>query len=309
MRNLILIVVISLFYLSGCTTDQDVASKQDYVEVNNGKLYYQTFGKGGKPVIVLHGGPGLDQGYLLPQMLELAKNHEVTFYDQRGCGKSFNTPFNDQVINTKQYIEDLEALRKKLGHEKIALVGHSWGGLLAMYYAARYPNNISHLVLIGSLSPTQRGFQAFMKEYNQRMAPLKTEMDQIQSSKAFKDGDPKTVEAFCHLIFKEYFIDKKDVDKLSVHFTAESAPNVFKVHNFFVKNLFSKTYDLRKKLKKTKFPTLILHGDRDIIPVSTTKETKQAFPHAKLVVYKNKDHLLFIEAPQQFFSDLNEFLK
>lgn len=307
MRKLIAGFALAVFCLSGCKKPHE-ESKQDYVEINKGKIYYQTFGKG-TPVIVLHGGPGLDQGYLLPQMLELAKNYEVTFYDQRGCGKSFNTPVNDRFINIKQYVEDLEALRKKLGHKKVALVGHSWGGLLAMHYAAQYSKNILHLVLMSSLSPNQSSFKAFMAEYNKRMEPLKAEIDKIQNSQAFKDGEPETITALCRLIFQKYFINSSDANKLSINFTRESAVNVFKIDDIFMKNHLLKPYDLRKKLKKTKFPVLVIHGDRDIVPLSTTKETLKAFPHAKLNVYKNADHLLFIEQPQQLFNDLNEFLK
>jgi hypothetical protein len=75
---------------------------QGYVEVKDGKLFYQTFGFG-EPIIVLHGGPGMDQGYLLPQMLELAKEHKVTFYDQRGSGKSLDTKIDEKTITINQF--------------------------------------------------------------------------------------------------------------------------------------------------------------------------------------------------------------
>ncbi|HLB34669.1 MAG: hypothetical protein A3F67_10645 [Verrucomicrobia bacterium RIFCSPHIGHO2_12_FULL_41_10] len=60
--------------------------KQGIISVLDGELYFQKFGVSTKelPIIVLHGGPGMDQSYLLPQMLELAKDHEMIFYDQRG---------------------------------------------------------------------------------------------------------------------------------------------------------------------------------------------------------------------------------
>ncbi len=98
-RKLYVLVTFTLVLLTvtGCHNIQDNKatsnhqwasfSKSGHISVESGKLFYQRFGKG-DPIIVVHGGPGLDQGYLLPQMLELAKDHEVIFYDQRGSGRS-----------------------------------------------------------------------------------------------------------------------------------------------------------------------------------------------------------------------------
>ena len=95
-----------------------IESKESgYVQVEQGKLYYQKFGSG-MPIIVVHGGPGaLDQSYLLPQLLTLAKDHEVIFYDQRGSGKSLETKINPSLI-TDQFVKDLEALRAHFGLAK-----------------------------------------------------------------------------------------------------------------------------------------------------------------------------------------------
>lgn len=87
--NVLFASILDLFTFSRCRhnmKDRDVSSnnqhlfstKSGYISVESGKLFYQRFGKG-DPIIVLHGGPGLDQSYLLPQMLELAQDYELIF--------------------------------------------------------------------------------------------------------------------------------------------------------------------------------------------------------------------------------------
>lgn len=88
-------------------------------------MFYQKFGSGGIPFVVLHGGHGLDQTYLQPQMLELAKNHEIIFYEQRGSEKSLETNFTPAQINLEQFTKYLEELRKQLKLDKFILLGHS----------------------------------------------------------------------------------------------------------------------------------------------------------------------------------------
>ena len=84
--------------------------KEGFVSVKDGKLFYRTAGKG-LPLIVLHGGPGLSQDYLLPQLYKLAENNFVIFYDQRGSGKSLETKLDEKHINIDQFVEDLENMK------------------------------------------------------------------------------------------------------------------------------------------------------------------------------------------------------
>ncbi len=121
-----------LFVITGCNkigynniinSQQQVYSQgSGYIAVESGRLFYQRFGKG-DPIIVVHSGPGLDQGYLLPQMLELAKDHEVIFYDQRGSGRSLEAGIDPKYVSSDQFAKDLESLRLELDLKKVALIG------------------------------------------------------------------------------------------------------------------------------------------------------------------------------------------
>src|SRR5579864_5985707 len=107
-----------------------IKQKELFVPVSGTRLFCQTFGENKPPVIVLHGGPGLGHGYLLPQMSNLGKFSFAIFYDQRGTGKSSS---NDDWHRDpfKVYVNDIHQLRESFGLEKVSLLGHSWGGILA----------------------------------------------------------------------------------------------------------------------------------------------------------------------------------
>ena len=187
-------ILLALFLL-GCAdvkafVDQKtvLASQQGFISVPGEQLYYQQFVSKKKdvPIIVLHGGPGMDQSYLLPQVLELAKDNEVIFYDQRGSGKSSEQPLDPSQINMKRFVQDLEAVRKYFGYGKIILLGHSWGGLLAAEYAIAYPQHVDALILLNSVPLISEGFQEFEKEYDHRTADIQKQLEQMQHSKALQ---------------------------------------------------------------------------------------------------------------------------
>lgn len=282
--------------------------RQNYVAVKEGELFYQTFGHG-KPVIVLHGGPGMDQNYLLPQMLELANKYQVIFYDQRGSGKSLDTKIDTNTINVSRFVEDLETLRRRLGYEKIILVGHSWGGLLAMHYAIQHQEHLHALVLLNSMPATSKGTQAFVQEYNKITSSVKKQIEEIYNSYEFTQGEPKFVENFYRLVFTKYLAKEEDIQKLSLRSSQRSAQGGFKkINDIFFQNELTKPYDLRNYLNKLNIPTLIVHTDKDPIPLWTAQEIYSSIPHSKFIVIKDCGHFPYAEKPDELFSGMYRFL-
>jgi len=123
-------------------------------------LYVEILGTAaGTPLVVVNGGPGFDHTYehvAMPGTASawetLARSRRVVFYDQRGNGRS-GALKSGQTCTLADQIDDLEAVRVHLGADKIDLLGHSWGGFLAMAYAARHPEHIRHLVTVDSAAP------------------------------------------------------------------------------------------------------------------------------------------------------------
>ena len=120
-----------------------------FVEVNGTRLYYTDTG-GDIPLIGIHGGMGIDGGTLrVPPMLTLADHGvRVVIPDQRGHGQSTSKDVN--ALSHAQWIDDIRELAARLDLEAIALLGHSYGGFLALEFATRWLNRSTHLILVGT---------------------------------------------------------------------------------------------------------------------------------------------------------------
>ena len=96
------------------------------------------------PLLLMHGGPSADHTSMLP-FRRLADQFTLVFYDHRGNGRSTGAPSS---MTWENLTADADALRQRLGFERWAVLGHSFGGHVALEYALRYPNRLSHLVLL-----------------------------------------------------------------------------------------------------------------------------------------------------------------
>ncbi len=119
---------------------------EGYIKSKDGvELHYQIIGSGTDTVVVLHGGPGFDKGYLAPDLEPLGKSNVVIFYDQRGSGKS-TLVTDTAIINIDAHITDLEAVRQHFSMGKLSIIGHSWGALLAARYALHHPEQVHKII-------------------------------------------------------------------------------------------------------------------------------------------------------------------
>lgn len=283
--------------------------KEGFVSVKEGKLFYREAGKG-VPLIVLHGGPSLDQEYLLPQLYKLAENNLVIFYDQRGTGRSLETKLDEKHINIDQFVEDLETLRTSLGFDKFILMGHSWGGLLAMQYAVDHQENLIGLILLNTAPADFKGQKAFIDEFELRTKNIQNDLKPFFSYEDFKELNAAQISDLYRKLLSVYFYNPENVKDLSLNFSVASAQSSFKVQEEMSKTFWlHPSVNLFPCLKRLSVPTFILHCKQDIVPVWTAQEIKDAIPQSEIVVLDHCDHFPYIEQPAQFFSELNKFLR
>jgi proline iminopeptidase len=113
----------------------------------------------GPALVVLHGGPDFDYDYLLPEFDRLAQRFRIIYYDQRGRGRSADGVPPDEV-SLESEMDDLNHVRRHLGLESMALLGHSWGAVLAMEYASRHPERLTHLIPMNAAPASSRDINA-----------------------------------------------------------------------------------------------------------------------------------------------------
>jgi proline iminopeptidase len=111
------------------------------------ELFHLEVGNG-LPCLVMHGGLGVDHSQFREALDPLGDLLRLVYYDHRGNGRSGRPPI--ATLTLEQLAADADALRTHLGFEKVAVLGHSYGGCLALQYALRYPRRVSHLILVGT---------------------------------------------------------------------------------------------------------------------------------------------------------------
>lgn len=271
-------------------------------EAGGVKIWYEIRGGGpGTPLVVANGGPGFDHTYLHCSDCwdRLAKGRKVVFYDQRGNGRSGELK-DGQSCTLADQIADLEALRAHLDLDKIDLLGHSWGGYLAMAYAARYPDRLAHLLIVDSAAPKIQD-TAFLFKY---IYP-ETQAREDALAFAVELGDAEAIAADLSEYMSMLFYTKEAREA----FVARSSSFVYrqKVNKAVWGDL--QRFDLNPELPKFRSPTLVVTGRYDFnVAPSVAWAIHRAIPGSELAVFEKSGHLPFCEESEEFVSRVEAFL-
>jgi proline iminopeptidase len=149
------------------TTGTSQEARETRVPVPGASLYARTIGQG-RPMIVLHGGPDFDQAYLLPDLDRLKDVFQLIYYDQRGRGRSADNVQPPDVTLSSD-IEDIDRVRRHFRLDAPVILGHSWGTVLALEYARRYPTRVSHLVLMNPAPVSAKDFALLREAYLRKL--------------------------------------------------------------------------------------------------------------------------------------------
>jgi proline iminopeptidase len=284
-----------------------IEKSQETVEINGVKHFIEKMGNG-EPLLVLHGGPGLFHDYLVPHFEILAKKYQIIFYDQRGCGKT-EFPKDTSSINIETYIEDLEGIRNHLKIDKLNLVGHSWGTMVALNYAKKYSKNLNKLILV---SPTPSNSDFFDQTF-ENMQKKRTEEDtkdliQTMMSKEFENREETPFRKATLLSDKVNLVDQNKVEELyqPMNFNPATASNLMIVSSLLEKTYFN--FDITVGLDVVDCPTLILIGDLENVPFSSTQLLQESIKGSRLEVIKKACHYPFFETPKEFNQSIKNFL-
>lgn len=271
----------------------------------NANIYFFAEGHG-PPIVVLHGGPGLDHSYLLPPLEPLKQKHRLIFYDQRCSGQSGGETTAEEV-SLDRFQSDLEALRKGLDLDQFTLLGHGWGALLALHYAARHPQHLRSLILVCPMPVTVHARQLYAQRSIQaRSAEEQEALAKLASSEGVLRGKTDAINAYFALWFRSHFADPAQADQLPFTFHAHTAKNSLLVLSLMLRDLEKVNVD--QELPKVTVPTLIVAGDSDLVPVEEAEQLRSALPNAQLAVMQHVGHFPFIESPEALFAHIEEFL-
>jgi proline iminopeptidase len=282
---------------------QTVAHKTAMVKTAQVDLSYETLGTagGGLPLIAVNGGPGLSHVYMVQNDIweKIARHRLVVLYDQRGTGGSKRMSAGAPQTMEAQ-VADLDAIRAALGVEKVAVLGDSYGGLIAAAYAAAHPEHVAKLILSDSPGASWTGMVHLLPE----VFPDIEEQDAAEEKRLGEDSDAAaraSLRNHFRMIF--YSPEKRDAYMAKMG-NLGYEPKVGEAVSKATEKL-----DLSGKLGGFRFPTLVLSGryDMNVAPITAWKLAR-AIPGAKVVFFEKSGHLPAYEEPERYRAVVEGFL-
>lgn len=273
--------------------------------ISGTRLFVRTVGAG-EPIVVIHGGPGLSHQYLLEPFSSLADRYRVIFYDQRGCGWSDAFSPGDSVT-MDMMVNDLEGVRSALGVEHINLVGQSWGAIIAMNYALAYPSRVRRLLLLEPAPGSREYLPQVQQTLMRRLSPRSLERLKILGQMPELRSDPAIFREFLQIRTDTYFADTSlaKVPRF-LYFDTRMVKQFFESSAMFGPYMLS--FDLHDRIVNIECPTLIVHGDYDVIPTEAIERLGKAISKSEVHIVKECGHFVHLERPDIYFSLIRSFL-
>lgn len=270
--------------------------------VNETALYYQRYGKG-VPILVMHGGPGLDHTYLRPALDALGHVAELIYYDHAGNGRSEGRETAAEMT-IERWADDAEALRVALKLPEVVVFGHGFGGFVAQTFAKRYPTSTRGLILCSTSPawdyPEHMIGEAHSHGSTEQMAALMRCMTQPMASdvdlrKFWRQSLP--------LYFYRFSPDQGTALSEGVKYHAAA----------YNRGLFDLApyFNSTPWLKDIAAPCVIVAGAHDFMTpkAQATDRFVAEMPQAAVALFDNSGHYPFIEEPTAFCHTVRQFLK
>ena len=294
-----ILIILMVFYST-------VGSAQDFEgvkKINGTNIFFSIKGTG-ENLILLHGGPGLNHRYFKPYLSGLEKKFRLVYYDQRSSGRS-SSPAADS-ISVKFLVEDLEAIRRDLKIEKLNLLAHSWGAVLATYYAMAYPKRVNK-VIFSNPAMLSREYDIEAAGYAKKKT---TKEDSVLRAQIMSDAnmDVNKYDQLIHLSFRTSAYDRKKIEKLDLGLPPQFVEANKALFTGLMKDPAMRA-NVYESLKTFDFPVLIIHGVADIIPFASIEKMKHNLHHAELVIMEQSGHFPFVEETKKYTELITTFLE
>ena len=310
-----LIALASCLLTGSAALAQPAAGRHEgYVTTSDSaRLFYRVIGRGADTLIAIHGGPGVDLESIANDFAPLGERHVVIFYDQRGAGRS-ELPKDTTRLAVRRQIADLDEVRRHFKLQRVTLVAHSYGPLLAASYALEHPQAVTRMVLFGPVPP-RRG--NFWQRFGTNMNKLLDSTARARLGDANRRlGDPnadtrKACADYWAVAMRPRLAEPDRTLPLVRSDLCASDPAGIRYGLTITNRVVMASYgdwDLRERLRTLAVPTLVVHGEQEAIPMDLIEEWVTSLPHARLFRVPRAAHFTYAERPEIVWPEVERFL-
>lgn len=315
-KGIAVVLLAFVLVLSGCSTNSKLP-EDGFVKVPGGRVAFRVYGSGtGTPVLFIHGGPGGNNCGTGASLKDLYKTRPLVVYDQLGSGNSDRMQDMQSAATLPRFVEEVTAVRERLGLTEVHLVGHSWGASVALeYLLTAKPFGVRSVTFVGPLISTK----LWIDDANALVEKLKpASQEAIRAAVATKNYDSPAFKAA-----SDEFIDTFNVrSNLTDEQWKTLYPECFSVPVSFNKDLYKymwgpsefvaegslKDYDRTDRLGELKLPTMFLVGEFDEARPETVRKLQQMVPGSILKVIPKAGHAVNIDQAAEFNASLSSFM-
>lgn len=275
---------------------------EHFIDLKDSKIHLKTFGQG-KPLLIINGGPGMNSEGFSSLAEALGKNNLAILYDQRGTGKSTIDKISSETVTMDLMVQDIEAIRKHFKFETWTVLGHSFGGMLASYYASKYPDTIDGLVLSSSGGVDLTLLSSL--NITSRLTPKQQDSLNYWTRK-ISNGDTSHYAALQRgkYLAPAYVYDKKFVPIVAERLTQGNA----QINGLLWQNMRDIDFDCKPQLKKFKKPVLIIHGNQDVLGKNIAEIAYNVLSNSELFYIDKCAHYGWLDQPETYFGKIRSFL-
>lgn len=273
------------------------------------RIYFKLYDASSRiNLMVLHGGPGASHDYLLP-LAELSNyGINVLFYDQFGSGRS-DEPSDLSKYTVDYGVEEAEEVRKQIFNDKVVMLGHSYGGMLALAYALKYQDNLVGLIVSNGLSSvplTVQEMRRLIEELPEKYRNAIKRYEQVQDYQ-----NPEYLEAVQYF-YRQHVIRLDELpEPVKVSFEYAQKRRTYAIMNgpneFTITGTI-KDFDITDQLHKIRVPTLIITGKYDEVTPRIAEIMHSRIRNSRLVLFENSSHMPMWEEKDKYLAVIRDFI-
>jgi len=289
-----------------------VPTKEGFVPFRGYRTWYRVVGdreeRGKLPLLCLHGGPGFTWDSFEPLEPMAATGRRVVFYDQLGSGNS-DEPHNPSMYTVDLYVEEVGVVRRALGLDRVHILGHSWGGMLAMEYALTRPAGLASLIL----ADTGASVPQWVAEMRRLVAELPPEVQQtILKHEAAGTTDSPEYQEACRVYSRRYCGGRIDprpdcLNRIAGKPGDEVYHTMWGPSEWYATGTL-KDWDITSRLGEIRVPTLVIGGRYDEATPAVTETVHRGIPGSEWVIFENSGHFPHLEETERYLQVLSQFL-